>query len=226
MVGPEVSTAPLVSVIVPVHNQEQFLGRCLRSLVAQDFPRDGYEIVVVDDGSSDGTCHVLDLFHEEIRTLRNEVNAGLPAALNRGIRSSSSLFIVRVDSDDYVNAEFIRVLYTFLQQNHYMDAVACDYILVDDSEVILERRNCNDYPIACGIMFRTDQLIDVGLYDEEFLLHEERDLRFRFLEKHSIHRIEAPLYRYRRHEGNITNNAEAMERHHAKLVEKHGEQNV
>ncbi len=78
MVGPEVSTAPLVSVIVPVHNQEQFLGRCLRSLVAQDFPRDKYEIVVVDDGSSDGTCHVLDLFHEEIRTLRNEVNAGLP----------------------------------------------------------------------------------------------------------------------------------------------------
>jgi hypothetical protein len=57
-------------------------------------------------------------------------------------------------------------------------------------------------------------------------LHEERDLRFRFLEKHSIHRIEAPLYRYRRHEGNITNNAEAMERHHAKLVEKYGEQNV
>ena len=46
MAGPEVSTVPLVSVIVPVYNQERFLGRCLRSLVAQDFPRDGYEIVV------------------------------------------------------------------------------------------------------------------------------------------------------------------------------------
>ncbi len=217
---------PTVSVVVPVFNQERFLGRCLRSLVAQDFPRGDYEVVVVDDGSTDGTGHVLDLFREEIRVLRNEVNSGLPMALNRGIRSSNSLFTVRVDSDDYVNTEFIRVLYTFLAHNRYMDAVACDYFLVDDDETILERRNCEDHPIACGIMFRTDQLIDIGLYDEEFLLHEERDLRLRFMKKHNIHRIEAPLYRYRRHSGNITNDTEAMEHHHAMLVEKHGEQHA
>ena len=217
------AAVPLVSVIVPVYNQEQFLGRCLRSLMAQDFPRDAYEVVVVDDGSSDGTGHILDLFRGDIRTLRNETNAGLPSALNMGIRSSSSLFTVRVDSDDYVNAEFIRVLSTFLAQNQYMDAVACDYFLVDDHEIILERRNCEDHPIACGIMFRTDQLVDVGLYDEEFLLHEERDLRLRFLERHNIYRIEAPLYRYRRHDGNMTNDLEAVARHLDMLVEKHGE---
>ena len=131
------STVPVVSVIVPVFNQERFLGRCLRSLLAQDFPDGDYEVIVVDDGSNDGTGHVLDLFRGEIRVLRNEVNSGLPTALNRGIRSSSSLFTVRVDSDDYVNAEFIRVLYTFLAQNRYMDAVACDYFLVDDDEVVV-----------------------------------------------------------------------------------------
>lgn len=220
------SAGPLVSVIVPVYNQERFLGRCLRSLMAQDFPREAYEVVVIDDGSSDGTGHVLDLHRENIRTLRNSVNAGLPTALNMGIRSSSSQFTVRVDSDDYVHAEFIRVLYTFLEQNQYMDAVACDYFLVDDSETVLERRNCDNYPIACGIMFRTDQLIDLGLYDEEFLLHEERDLRLRFMKRHSIHRIEAPLYRYRLHDGNMTNDAEAMAHHFEMLVEKHGEQHV
>ena len=220
------SAGPLVSVIVPVYNQERFLGRCLRSLMAQDFPREAYEVVVIDDGSSDGTGHVLDLHRENIRTLRNSVNAGLPTALNMGIRSSSSQFTVRVDSDDYVHAEFIRVLYTFLEQNQYMDAVACDYFLVDDSETVLERRNCDNYPIACGIMFRTDQLINLGLYDEEFLLHEERDLRLRFMKRHSIHRIEAPLYRYRLHDGNMTNDAEAMARHFEMLVEKHGEQHV
>ena len=220
------SAVPLVSVVVPVYNQEQFLGRCLRSLLAQDFPRDDYEIVVVDDGSSDGTGHILDLFSGEIRVFRNEMNAGLPAALNRGIRSSSSLFVVRVDSDDYVNTEFLRVLHTFLARNRYMDAVACDYLLVDDSETVLEHRNCDDHPIACGIMFRTDQLIDIGLYDEEFLLCEERDLRLRFTDKYNIHRIEVPLYRYRRHDGNITNDAKAMKRHLDMLVEKHGEQHA
>ena len=55
-------------------------------------------------------------------------------------------------------------------------------------------------------MFRTEQLIDIGLYDEDFLLHEEKDLRIRFLRKYSIERIPLPLYRYRRHHDNITNN--------------------
>jgi glycosyltransferase involved in cell wall biosynthesis len=215
-----------VSVIVPVFNQERFLGRCLRSLVSQDFPPSDYEIVVVDDGSTDGTGQVLDVFRDEIRTLRSNVNTGLPAALNRGIRSSSSLYTVRVDSDDYVNAEFIRVLATFLMQNSHMDAVACDYYLVDDEEVVLERRRCDEHPIACGIMFRTEQLIEIGLYDEDFLVHEERDLRLRFVEERIIHRIEIPLYRYRRHDGNITNDTEVMEHHYAMLVEKHGKKHA
>ena len=76
-------------------------------------------------------------------------------------------------------------------------------------------------PIACGIIFRTDQIVDIGLYDEDFLLHEEQDLRIRFLAKHTIHRLELPLYRYRRHEKNITNNLEAMNSYMAKLNEKH-----
>jgi hypothetical protein len=55
-------------------------------------------------------------------------------------------------------------------------------------------------------------------------LHEDRDLRFRFLKKYDIHRVELPMYRYRRHDNNITNNGEADELHRNKLVEKHGEE--
>jgi hypothetical protein len=110
----------------------------------------------------------------------------------------------------------------FLSNNLYMDAVACDYLTVDEREEVLGRNDCLEDPIACGIMFRAEQLIDIGLYDESFLLHEERDLRFRFLEKYSIHRIELPLYRYRRHDKNITNDKAAMEHHMSNLKEKHG----
>jgi hypothetical protein len=103
-----------------------------------------------------------------------------------------------------------------------MDAVACDYNLVNDQEVLISRKNCMEEPIACGIMFRTDQIVDIGLYDENFLLHEERDLRIRFLKKYNIHRLELPLYRYRRHCANTTNNREAMEHHMTNLINKHG----
>jgi len=49
-----------------------------------------------------------------------------------------------------------------------MDAVACDYYLIDKNEVILERVNCLERPIGCGIIFKTDQIVKLGTYDKEF----------------------------------------------------------
>jgi glycosyltransferase involved in cell wall biosynthesis len=214
---------PTISVLVPVYNQEKYIGRCLRSLLAQNYPRDAFEIIVINDGSDDRTDYALELFKDDIRLIKNETNVGLPASLNRGIHASNAPYIVRVDSDDYVNAHFLELLQMFMTVNRYMDAVACDYLIIDDREEVIARKNCMEDPIACGIMFRTEQLIDIGLYDENFLLHEERDLRYRFLQKYSIHRLELPLYRYRRHENNMTNDTEAMEHHMTNLIQKHGE---
>lgn len=216
------STTPKVSVIVAAYNQERFIGRCLRSLLHQTLPHDDYEIIVINDGSTDRTPYALELFHDAIHTLTNETNLGLPASLNRGIRHARAPYVVRVDADDYVNANFINFLHFFLETNAYADAVACDYLLMDDAERMLERCNCLDKPIACGIMFRKEQLLDIGLYDEDFRRHEERELRIRFERKYRVHRLELPLYRYRRHESNITNDEAEMERHRQNLIRKHG----
>jgi len=213
---------PLVSVIIPVFNQEKWIGRCLRSLMHQTMPRNNYELIVVDDGSDDRTSYALDLFKEEIKQINLSENKGLPAALNMGIKSSKANHIVRVDSDDYVNENFLFLLYEFIEQNKYMDAVACDYLLVDDHEEVISRKNCIEEPIGCGIMFKSNHLLEIGLYDEEFQLHEERELRHRFEKKYKIHRLELPLYRYRRHENNITNDHESLVCHDKKMKDKHG----
>ena len=219
------SKKPLVSVLVAAYNQERFIGRCLRSLLHQSIPHDDYEIIVVNDGSTDKTAYALELFcdpkYSTVKVITNETNLGLPASLNRAIREARAEYLVRVDSDDYVNENFLQFLYYFLQQNLKMDAIACDYWLFNDEEVWLRRANCLEEPIACGIMFRKEQIKEIGLYDESFRLHEERELRIRFEKKYRIHRLELPLYRYRRHEGNITNDKEAMDWHQQKLNEKH-----
>lgn len=217
------SSAPRASVIVAAYNQERFIGRCLRSLLRQTIEPEEYEIIVVDDGSTDRTPYALELFHDAVRTIRLPENRGLPTALNRGIEAARAPYVVRVDADDYVNMNFLLFLEEFLNQNEYMDAVACDYLLVDDKENVLERVNCMERPIACGIMFRTTDLHDIGIYDEDFLVHEERELRIRFEKSRKIHRVELPLYRYRRHETNITNNTEVMTHHYQNLLKKHGE---
>ena len=213
---------PAVSVIIPVFNQEKWIGRCLRSLLNQTMNRSDYEIIVIDDGSEDRSDYALELFMDEIVLEKNEKNIGLPSALNKGIKRSKAKYIIRVDGDDYVNEYFLFLLHEFLEQNKYMDAVACDYLLVDSQEEVISRKNCIEDPIGCGIMFKTSHLIDIGLYDEDFKLNEERELRHRFEKKYKIHRMELPLYRYRRHENNITNDHEAIERNEQKLKSKHG----
>uniref|UniRef100_UPI0040480A9D hypothetical protein n=1 Tax=Rheinheimera sp. TaxID=1869214 RepID=UPI0040480A9D len=55
----------------------------------------------------------------------------------------------------------------YLDVNPQADAVACDYLLLDDHEQIIDRGNCDEKPIACGIMFRKQRLFDIGLYDED-----------------------------------------------------------
>jgi glycosyltransferase involved in cell wall biosynthesis len=214
-------SSTLVSVIVAAHNEERYVGRCIRSLLAQRFPREKFDIIVVDDGSTDRTQAILTTFGDNIIVLRNDSNLGLPASLNRAITSTHSRLVVRVDADDYVNQNFLEVLYMFLTENPHFDAVACDYLLVDDREEVIGRGDAVKDPIACGIMFRAEQLIDIGLYDESFLRHEDQDLRLRFLDRYTIHHVPLPLYRYRRHGDNITNDAAMMAHHEQRLHEKH-----
>ena len=210
-----------ISVIVPVFNQEKWIGRCIRSLLNQRIERSIYELILIDDGSIDKSNYALNLFDDEIKLIKNNTNQGLPNSLNTGINAADGEFIVRVDSDDYVNENFLLFLYEYLFWNKDKDAVACDYFLVDDKEKIIDRKDCMIEPIGCGIMFRKKQLIDIGLYDIEFKIHEERDLRKRFEKKYQINKIDIPLYRYRRHQANITNNKEESDFHFKKLVEKH-----
>jgi hypothetical protein len=70
-------------------------------------------------------------------------------------------------------------------------------------------------------MFKKHQLMDIGLYDDKFLIHEDRDLRIRFEKKYTITRLSLPLYRYRRHEYNITNDEKLSQYHLEQLKNKH-----
>lgn len=217
---------PTVSLVVAVRNQEKYIGRCIRSILNQTYPRGDYEVIVVNDASTDQTRFALELFENEIRLINNETRKGLPGSLNVGIRSARGRFVVRIDGDDYVHTEYVNILSLHLALNPWMDAVACDYNLVTNNDEVIERMNCETHPIGCGIMFRIDQLVELGLYDEQFLLHEDKDLRIRFLEKHRIHRVALPLYRYRRHDENMTNDHESVNGYMDQLSAKHGAEKV
>ena len=105
---------PFISVIIPAYNEERFIGRALRSVISQNYVAD-FEIVVVNDASTDRTQYALELFKEEITIVRNETRLGLPGSLNRAIRAARGKYIVRVDADDYVTDDYLYILQRFLE---------------------------------------------------------------------------------------------------------------
>ena len=203
--------SPIVTLLVTNHNYGRYLSRCLRSLISQKINKNLYKIIIIDDASTDNSNVIIDNFigidlKDRISCIKNKKKIGLPASLNLGIKKVETRFFVRVDADDFVNENFLDYLVNFIQLNKYMDAVAVDYYLVNNNEVIKKRVNCLEKPIGCGIIFRTDQIIQLGMYDKNFLLHEDKDLMNRFLKKYKVFRLELPLYRYRQHNNNITKN--------------------
>ena len=211
----------MISIIITAYNYGRYIERALRSCLDQSIPNSQYEIIIVNDCSTDNTVAILDNYQNDARIYHLEKNVGLSAARNFGVRKAKGQYVVFLDADDYLHRETIQVQKLFLEENHTLNAVAIDYFLVDDLENHRERIKAEEKPIACGIMFRKDLLIEIGLYDESFKAREEEDLRIRFLERFNIYNIPLPLYRYRRHDNNLTNNEEIMQHAKKQLHQKH-----
>ena len=210
-----------ISVIIPTHNCAKYIGRALRSALDQTFPKEQYEVIVVDDGSTDDTKNLLKPFRKLAKIMTLKKNRGLAYARNYAIRNALGKFIVCLDADDYISNNLLLVEHLFLRHNSYIDAVSCDYFIVDKDEEIVKRHDAAEHPIACGIMFYKDKLKEIGLYDESFLMHEDIDLRKRYLTKFNIYNIGLPLYRYRDHDNNLTKKKKHSKLYSKKLHKKH-----
>ena len=200
---------PDITVVVCTFNHGARIERCIRSLLNQKFiKKDDFEIILIDDKSTDSTKKILKNFSdlENLRIHSNKKNIGLPKSLNKAIKLSKGRYVTRVDSDDYVQRNFLFLSKLFLDMNREYQAVAVDYIKVDNFETVLSKENCLKNEIACGIMYRKECLINIGLYNEKFKMREGHEINQRFKKKFKIGRLELPLYKYRMHEKNRTKN--------------------
>ena len=200
---------PDISVIVCSYNHEAWIERCIRSLLNQNYlNKNSYEIILIDDKSNDSTSNIIKNFSdfENIRIYKNKKNLGLPKSLNKAIKLSKGRYVIRVDSDDYAQRNFLFLAKLFLDMNREYQAVAVDYIKVDNFETNLSKENCFKKEIACGIMYRKECLIKIGLYNEKFKMREGHEINKRFKKKYKIGRLELPLYKYRMHDKNRTKN--------------------
>lgn len=211
----------MVSLIITTYNYANYVERAIRSAMDQSLAKDQYEVIVVNDASTDHTTAILENYTDQVRIYNLTENLGLAGARNFGIKKATGQFIVFLDADDYIHRDLLRVQRLFLEENNALDAVSADYYLVDERGKHLQHMNAQEHPIACGIMFRKDFLYNIGLYDEDFRAREEEDLRIRWSASYNIYNLIVPLYRYRMHDSNLTKDSAAMQEHLQKLQNKH-----
>lgn len=193
-----------VSIIITNYNYSKYLGRCIRSCISQSLPKKDFEIIVVDDNSTDNSLKKLDEFKNNIKIISNKKNIGVAKSVNNAVKIAKGDYFVRIDADDYISSYLLAFLYNGFLIFPEKFGIACDYYHVTSDGKHLKKIESEEMPIACGILYNKKKFISYGMYNPKFKHREEEELRLRLGKKYDIHYLNLPLYRYRMHETNKT----------------------
>jgi GT2 family glycosyltransferase/glycosyltransferase involved in cell wall biosynthesis len=221
------TSLPRVSVIIPAFNRAYCVAHAVESVLAQTFK--DFEIIVVDDGSSDGTADVLEKFGDQIRLLRQE-NRGVGAARNTGIRAARGHWVAFLDSDDRWHAEKLErqlnALDKYSAKICFTRCVNAQQETLRDIEFIsstprepgiLYVQNPADsvclsprHPLIQTMVAGKNLLEKAGLFDESFPAAEDAELIFRLSFLSGFLYIDRPLATIFEHSVNSLTYSEAL----------------
>ena len=208
----------LLSIIVPVYNVENFLEDCIRSLFDQDMSLNDYEIICVDDCSTDLSKEILSQMQEEFLSLKvvcHKENERQGAARNTGLKLAKGEYVWFVDSDDYILKNTISLLCKEAKR-HHLDILQFGYYSsydflskhIDDKcyeiksgvNYVVELGNRLSYyiPLMWRTIFKRDFLIRNKLFFEEFVQYEDTDFALRaYYYANRVMLCDVPAYVYR-----------------------------
>lgn len=211
-----------ISIIIPVYDVEQYIGKCLDSCLNQDLPKDEYEIVVVDDGSPDNSSRIVEGYMKKFSNIRliHRENGGLSAARNTGLREAKGAYVWFVDSDDWIEPNILNSICNLVVEDS-LDVLCFNLQLVfpdgrknpyciqyDDSKKVLSGGDFLSEvtmpPAAWAAIFKKDYLVENKLQFYEGILHEDQEFtpRAYCLAKRILY-IDKIFYNYNQREGSI-----------------------
>lgn len=222
-------SSPKVSVIIPSYNTAAYIGQALDSVLNQTY--DNYEIIVVDDGSTDNTYEIIQNYRPLI-TYHYQENQGLPGARNTGIRIATGEYISLLDADDVFLPHHLENSVKYLEAHKNLGFIFADVIFFNNDTILKESgfENTKIYDIPydqysdnfriftrrifreliygsfianCTAVIKKRILYYVGLYDASLIHAEDRDLWLRIDEKYKIGYINDKNAKVRVHEKNF-----------------------
>lgn len=213
-----------LTIIIPVYNVETYIEKCIDSILIQKL--DNYEIVLIDDGSTDNSGNICDKYankYNNIRTIHQN-NKGLSGARNTGIREAKGEYLMFVDSDDFINKKValketiaqlredviqFKWIYFYENKNKYRYFKENElYHNIDFEDLLFKKVQDGTISIsACNKIVRRDIIIDNNIFFDEELLSEDIDWSLKlYLHIKSLKVINQDIYVYRQQRaGSITN---------------------
>jgi len=212
------------SVIVRAYNSEDTIERTLESALSQDFHLGDYEVICVNDGSSDGTQMLIDAYTQKdlrVRAVHQE-NEGPVKAANRGFEMSRGEYVTLLDGDDEFLPYFLSQTVAILEADPSLDFSYSDYLEeVDGIRKEVPVRHMLE-TIAGGVVFRKRSIEAAGFY-EESMKFAEYDLLLRTWDAWRKAHVEAALYVYHRRHTSISAQATWVEQARNELLKKYPE---
>jgi len=206
-----------VSIIVTNYNYSKYICRCIRSCISQSMPKTDFEIIVVDDKSSDNSIDKINEFKSNIRLIKNKKNIGAASSVNKAVKLAKGDYFIRIDADDYISSYLISFLYNCFLIFPKKFGVACDYYHVSNNGSYIAKIESEEVPIACGILYDRKKFIKYGMYNSNFRHREEEELKLRLGKRYDIHHLNLPLYRYRMHQSNKTKSNDYLVNYRKKI---------
>src|SRR5438093_4870916 len=206
------------SVVIPAFNAEQYIGDALASIRDQTLP--GVEVIVIDDGSIDGTLREVERFADclDLRIVR-QANAGPSAARNTGIRMARGRHCAFLDADDIMLPELLAAQSALLDSDPDLGLVLTDVITFDEAGTIhrsrwslaepsagtlLDRLLVENFVTTSAVMAPTRCLLKAGLFPEDRRVAEDYELWLRIAARWKVEFIDRPLVRYRYSRGSLS----------------------
>jgi glycosyltransferase involved in cell wall biosynthesis len=192
---------PFVSIIIPCRNEEKFIGKCLESIIMNDFPKEKLELLVIDGMSEDKTREIINNYAESytyIRVLENPRKV-VPTALNIGIKNAEGQIIIRMDAHNIYSKDYISKCVQYLKK-YNVDNVGGIWVTLPGADTVIaqsialalahpfgvgnayyrvgskEPKLVDTIPFGC---YRKDVFERIGLFDEDLIRNQDDEFNIR-----------------------------------------------